>query len=172
MSRARRAGLGLLVTLLVLVVLAGAGLAVALVQVHGADTRATENGTITSPSARAAGLRRAGPMTARALSYDGRHFDADVAASKNLMTAAMQQQYDTSLAKVRDRVVRNGVVHRARAVASSVISANHDQVRALVFLDQVTAARGAPGRQLDTDRVVVTLVRRNGTWLIATLDAF
>jgi Mce-associated membrane protein len=172
MSRQRQAGLGLLVTLLVLTLLAGAGLAAALVRVHDADATASENRTISSPSARAAGLRRAGSLTARALSYDGSRFDADVAASQSLMTAAMQQQYGASLAKVRARVVRDGVVHRATAVATSVISAGADQVQALVFLDQVTTARAAPGRQLDTNRVVVTLVRRNGTWLIAKLDAF
>ena len=172
MSWARRSGLGLLILLLALVLLAGAGLAAALVHVHRADARGTGSGTITSQAARAAGLRRAGPLTARVLSYDGSRFDADVTASKTLMTAAMQQQYDASLAKVRARVVRDGVVHEATAVATSVITASEDQVAALVFLDQVTTARGAPGRQLDTNRVVVTLVRRHGTWLIAKLDAF
>ena len=162
----------MLAVLLVLLVVAAGALTAALVHEHRVGATTAPDGTITSESARAVGMQQAGQLTAKALSYDGTRFDADTKAAGALMTPSMRQQYDAALAKVRDRVVKNGVVLRATAVASSVISARDDEVKALVFLNQVTTAKGASGKQLDSNRVVVTLVRRNGSWLISKLDAF
>ena len=154
-----------------------AGLVVALVLVlvfavlpHVHDTETAPNGQVTAPATRAVLMDQAGKMTASALSYDAKTFDKDIAAAGKLMTSSMRKQYLATLAKVRTQVAQQGLVLKAEVKASALISATEDEARVLEFVDQSTTAKGVTRTQVNQSRVVVTLSKDGGRWLISSLD--
>jgi Mce-associated membrane protein len=156
-----------------------AGLVVALALViwfvvvpHVRDDTAGPGGEVTSAATRAVLMDQAGKMTAAALSYDAKTFDKDTAAAGRLMTPSMRKQYLGTLAKVRAQVARQGLVLKAEVRASALVSATADEARVLEFVNQSTTAKGVTQSKLNQNRVVVTLTRVDGRWLISKLDAF
>jgi Mce-associated membrane protein len=136
------------------------------------DGRVAPDGEITSAATRAVLMDQAGKMTAAALSYDAKTFDKDTAAAGRLMTPSMRKQYLGTLAKVRAQVARQGLVLKAEVRARALVSATADEARVLEFVNQSTTAKGVTQSQLNQNRVVVTLTRVDGRWLISKLDAF
>lgn len=106
------------------------------------------------------------------LSYDYAHYDKGVAAAKTLMTADFAKKYAQTVSAVRPQVMRTQSVVKARVVASSVISADPDRVKTLLFVNQTTTGRQVQAPRVDLNRVVVTLVRGDGgAWLVSDVDA-
>lgn len=156
--------------LLVLVLLAGAGLGWALWHDRHATTQV--RGPISSTTARTAGMAAATELTEKALSYSWSSLDRDVKAARAVMTPGFRQQYDQAMGRVHDQTLRNHITLKATAVASSVISASDHEVKTLVFVDQVTTASGTKRQRVDQNRVVVTLTRGAGDWQISRMKAF
>src|SRR5262249_11667670 len=63
-------------------------------------------------------------------------YDAHLQRVTPLMTADMAQRYRASAARVRDSVVQNQTTTTTRVAAQGVVRAAHDEVLALLFLDQ------------------------------------
>ena len=156
--------------LVMLLALAGVALFFTIRHIRAGDV--TSSGQVTSVATRSVLMDQASKMTATVLSYKAATFDADAAAAGKVMTASMRKQYDETLAKVRAGVVKQQLVLVAKVRASSVISMTRDKAQLLEFVNQTTTAKGVTTQQLNENRVVVTLTRTNGTWLISKLDAF
>ena len=106
------------------------------------------------------------------LSYDHAHYDKGVAAAKTLMTGEFARKYSDTVATVRPRVLETESVVQAEVVASSVVSAEPDEVKALLFVNQTTTGKQVQEPRVDLNRVVVTLVRGDdGAWLVSDVDA-
>lgn len=105
------------------------------------------------------------------LSYDHAHYDKGVAAAKTLMTGEFAKKYADTVATVRSRVLETGSVVKAEVVASSVVSAEPDEVRTLLFVNQTTTGKQVQEPRVDLNRVVVTLVREDDAWLVSDVDA-
>jgi hypothetical protein len=88
------------------------------------------------------------------------------------MAPSLRAEYAKGMAGVKDQTVKNQVRLTATVVAASVVSASQDKVVALVFVNQVTAAKGAADERLDQNRVLVTLTRDDGEWRVSKMDAF
>jgi hypothetical protein len=73
---------------------------------------------------------------------------------------------------VKAQTVKNQVKLDASVVATSIVSATEEKVVALVFVNQVTTAKGTENRRLDQNRVLVTLGRDEGEWRVSKMDAF
>ena len=160
--------LGVLVVLCL--VLAGAG---ALGWLRSEDrAQGAPSEVITSGEARDTGLQAAQSLTGKVLSYDARSFDADLAAAEAVMAPSFRAEYAKTMGGVRAEAVRNQVRLTADVVAASVISASEGRVVALVFVNQVTTAKGAGNQRLDQNRVRVTLTRDGGDWRVSQMDAF
>jgi Mce-associated membrane protein len=128
---------------------------------------------ITSSARRAVLMDQVAKMTADALSYSAKTFEDDIAAAGKLMTSSMREQYLDTLADVRDDVRKRGLTLKATVRASSIVSATEDRAELLEFVNQTTTAKGVKSRQLNENRVVVTLVRgEDDTWRISELSAF
>jgi Mce-associated membrane protein len=125
-----------------------------------------------SDATRAVLMDQAAKMTATALSYSAKTFDADTAAAGKLMTSSMRKQYVDTLAQVKDEVAKEGLVLKAEVVASALVSATSDEARVLEFVNQSTTAKGVKRTQVNQNRVVVTLTQTDGRWLISKMDAF
>jgi hypothetical protein len=98
-----------------------------------------------------------------------RRYDAHLDQVTSLMTPDMAARYRTSAAPVRDRVVTSRTSTTTRVAASGVVRAAHDEVLALLFLDQRTSARGEPPAYASR-RALVTMVRTDQGWLVANVQ--
>ncbi|WP_435741362.1 hypothetical protein [Nocardioides sp. SYSU DS0663] len=56
-------------------------------------------------------------------------------------------------------------------VAASAISASEHDVKALLFVNQSTTGKNSRQPRADLNRVVVTLHRDAGAWVVTDLDA-
>lgn len=157
----------------VLVVLLLAGLLAVFFAIDRANSEETAaDGTITSTSARAVAMQRVADSTATILSYQAETFDADAEKAGKLMTESMREDYLKALEPVKADVVKQGITLKATVVATSLTSITDDTVRALLFVNQSTTAEGASNEQLDNNRVLVTMKRHDGDWLISKMDPF
>lgn len=106
------------------------------------------------------------------LSYDHAHYDKGVAAAKTLMTGEFAKKYARTVHDVRPAVMETESVVKAKVVASSVVSAEPDRVKTLLFVNQTTTGKQVQQPRVDLNRVVVTLVRGDdGAWLVSDVDA-
>jgi Mce-associated membrane protein len=62
--------------------------------------------------------------------------------------------------------VQYHVVVKAEVAAQSVVSATADQVVVLLFVNQTTTSTRLDGPRVDLNRVRLTLVKVDGTWLV------
>lgn len=92
-------------------------------------------------------------------------YDAHVARASGLMTDRFATAYRTSAGPVKAQVVSSKTRTTTRVAGSGVVRATHDQVLALVFLDQrVTAGSGAPS--YNARSALLTMVRTDRGWLV------
>lgn len=127
---------------------------------------------ITSAAARDSGPQAAARLTRTVLSYDWRTFEEDVAAAARVAAPGFRKQYARTMSGVRAETVRNRVTLTAVPVDTAIVSASSSRLVALVFVDQITTARGSANRRLDQNRVLVTLTRHGGEWRVSKMDAF
>ena len=160
--------LGILV--LLCLVLAGVG-GYAWLRSHSRAPGGTSD-AITSSAARDAGMKAATGLTRKVLSYDAKTFDADSKAAEAVLAPSFRAEYARTMRSVRAEAVKNQVRLTADVVGTSVISASETRVVALVFVNQVTTAKGAGNQRLDQNRVRVTLTRDGGDWRVSKMDAF
>lgn len=122
--------------------------------------------------ARTAGRVTADEYVEKILSYDHKQIDQDVAQSTELMTETFSEEYTSTIEQVREEAITTESVVRAEVVASSVVSAEPDQVEALLFVNQTTTGKQVEEPRVDLNRVVVTLTRDGDQgWLVSGLDA-
>lgn len=130
--------------------------------------------------ARTAALAEAQKAVPVIFSYDYRHLDQDFAAAEAFLTGPFRDQY----AKTTETVVKptasqyDGVVKATVAKPSdggapalAVVSASPDQVVVLAFVDQSTTSNRVSGTQVDQNRVLLTLTRAPGGWLVSAVAA-
>jgi Mce-associated membrane protein len=106
------------------------------------------------------------------LSYNWQTLDKDVTAAEAVMEPSFRSEYAKTMASVKAQTVKNQVKLSAAAVASSVVTASPTKVVALVFVNQVTTAKGTNNQRIDQNRVLVTLTRHGGEWRVSQMKAF
>ncbi|GAA5119854.1 hypothetical protein GCM10023339_34280 [Alloalcanivorax gelatiniphagus] len=106
-----------------------------------------------------------------AYSYSWETLADDKAAARGLMTTAMQDRYDRTMAGVTTTSRRDRSVVSAEVVDTALVTATATDARVLVFVNQSTSGRGLDEPTLDLDRVLVTLHRAGGEWKVSELDA-
>jgi hypothetical protein len=136
------------------------------------DHGAAPDGAITSTETRDAGMQAAAQLTQKVLSYDWKTLDADSKAAQEVLAPSFRNEYAKTMAGVKAGAVKNQVNLEASAAATSIVSATETKVVALVFVNQITTAKGPANRRADSSRVLVTLTRSGGDWRISKLKAF
>ena len=160
--------IGLVVLCLVLSCVAG----VAWWRSEHPEEGAAPNGAITSTEARNDGMQAAARLTQKVLSYDWKTLDADSKANQAVLAPSFRKEYSETMSGVKAEAVKNQVKLAASTEATSIVSATENKVVALVFLNQITTAKGTANRRVDSSRVLVTLTRSGGDWRISKLKAF
>ncbi|GGO69077.1 hypothetical protein [Nocardioides deserti] len=124
-----------------------------------------------SEGAKSAGLSAATEAAEKVLSYSAGTLDADMEAALPLLAPRMQTEYRETLEAIREDTERNRAKVEATVVAASAISASEHDVKALLFVNQATTGKGSKQPRADLNRVVVTLSRGEGDWVVTDLDA-
>jgi Mce-associated membrane protein len=104
------------------------------------------------------------------LGYDHATFDEDLEAAQEGMTADFQEQYEPTVAEIRDRALAQERSQRADVVAVAVVSQSAEEVETLVFVNTISSRAGSQQQRLMQNRVSVTMVKQDGTWLIDELS--
>jgi Mce-associated membrane protein len=106
------------------------------------------------------------------LSYDHRTLDADFAKAEAALTGKFKKDYTrTTSTVVRPSAEQYKVVVKAEVTGASVVRASEHKVVALLFVDQTTTSTRLEGPKVDLNRVRMTLVEKDGKWLVSELDA-
>ena len=117
-------------------------------------------------------MQTAARLTQKVLSYDWKTLDADIKANQAVLAPSFRSEYEKTMAGVKDQTIKNQVKLTADAAATSIVSATESKVVALVFVNQVTTAKGTQNQRVDSSRVLVTLTRGDGDWRISKLKPF
>lgn len=165
-----------LVALTALVVLA-AGALVWVLRDDGDDSGAdvssadSADAAVVSSAVKETVRERAAEGASTAYGYSWRTLADDKAAARVLMTPAMRDRYDRTMAGVTTSSRRDRRVVEAEVVDTALVTASSTYARVLVFVNQRTSGDDLDRPTLDLDRVLVTVQRVGGDWKVSELDA-
>ncbi|MGH3317460.1 MAG: hypothetical protein ACRDO0_15070 [Nocardioidaceae bacterium] len=130
-----------------------------------ASARALHSALIQSPSV-------AEQAAVPVLSYRYDTIDKDLAEAQRYLTDEFRPGYTASIGLVRREASRAQVTVEAEVLSSGVVEASGNRAEVLLFVNQTTTspARSEPTTALN--RVVFSMVRRDGTWKVADIRAF
>jgi Mce-associated membrane protein len=126
---------------------------------------------ITDDDARTGVLVAAADLSQRVLTYHHDTFDEDLEVTSARLTPDFRQEYDSAMEQVRANTEKNKISQEATAVSSAIIEATPDEARVLVFVNQETSSGTTKANQMVRNRLVVDLVRVDGEWAIAGVNA-
>lgn len=132
---------------------------------------APESGQITDEDARTGVLVAAADLSQRVLTYHHDTFDQDLEVAAARLTPTFREEYDSAMEQVRANTEKNKISQEATAVSSAIISATSEKAQVLVFINQETSSARTKASQLVRNRLVVDLVREDGDWAIAGVNA-
>jgi Mce-associated membrane protein len=124
----------------------------------------------TRRTAPAAAERAAVPI----LSYDYRSLRTDRASAARFMTPQYRQKYVKTFDSLVDGNAQK--LHAkvdAKVLASGVSAADADRARVLLYVNQTTTSTANGGDpQVALNRVMMDMVRRDGTWLVNGISSY
>jgi hypothetical protein len=130
------------------------------------------NGQVTDSSFRNAAMSAASDAAAQALSYSWKTFDADRKKARALMGPKLAKQYDAAMDQVAQQTATSKLTLKATVLSAGLISAEEHKAKVLLFVNTVTTREGSQKQQLDQNRVVMDLTRKDGGWTVSSMDAF
>lgn len=104
------------------------------------------------------------------LSYNYKTIVADQAKARAVIAGVCRQEYDEVMAAVVPRALKMKLSLKATVRATSLVSLRPNEAIALIFLNaERTSAKN--GTQPQTpNRVVMTMTRQDGDWIVTKLD--
>lgn len=187
--RSSRRGTAALVAAAVLLAGGVTGLALDRAHEHRAGPRTPGavvpgRGTDVGDPFASAALSAAAAATVSVLSYSYKTLDADKDRAHAVMTPEFAVQYDDVMAQAAPKALAAKLTLKATVKASSLVSLEPDKAVALLYVDAETAPEGAveqaagkpskdsPTVQHNQNRVLVTLTRQDGDWIVSQIEAF
>jgi Mce-associated membrane protein len=147
---------GLTLTAVLLLILAAGGwLWYDQNRLHEADTAARESLAV-APAAAAA-----------IFSYDYRTFDDSVASGRSFTTGTFTDEYAKTTASLKEAAITEQAVVTAQTSVGGVIEASPDRVDVLLYINQYRRNTNITGEKVDQNRVVLTLVKVDGSWKVS-----
>jgi hypothetical protein len=146
------------------------------------------DGQQASRTERAELMKRASELISQVMSYNAATAEDDIAAAKSAMTESMQDDYDRTLPSAADRKrqANSGIKVVARvaridgvekhpcplkACAVGVASMTEDEATVLVFVNQFATATSTKNAVLSPTWEIIRMVKRDGDWVIARMEA-
>jgi Mce-associated membrane protein len=107
------------------------------------------------------------------LSYSYTTFDAHTAEVQKLLTGSFKAEFAKATeTSVKPLAVQNQAVVQAKASELGVMSSSGDTVKVMAFVNQSTTSAKLDRPQVDQNRVILTMTRVNGRWLVSKVEAF
>jgi Mce-associated membrane protein len=125
-------------------------------------------------SSQVAASSAATTIVQKLLGYDYRSFDQHTSQVSVLLTGSLRNQFvQAATTVVKPLAVQNQAVVLARVSKASVMSTPHQaDVKILLFVDQSTTSAKLQHPQIDQNRVMLTMSKVAGRWLVAKIEAF
>ncbi len=150
-----------------------AGGAVALYLTAPPDSLHTaDDGQVTLASYQRGAMRQAASNAATVFSYSYRTLPADEAAARAVITPAFAREYTRVMADAGPKATSAKLTLVATVRASSLVSLKKDRAVVLLFIDALTKADGSSQQHLDQNRVLMTMTRKDGRWIVSKVDRF
>lgn len=128
-----------------------------------------------SATDRTAALSAATAAVHDVLSYDYRTLDRDISKAKSETTGVFAQQYAQSSSQLLTQAKQLKAIVQASVGLPGVVSARHDTVVVLVFVDQASVkqlpGQKTPTTRIDQSRVRLTMTKVGTRWLVSALAA-
>jgi Mce-associated membrane protein len=109
----------------------------------------------------------------KALSFDYRTINADIARAKATATGPFLTQYEQSAASLVKEVGPAKAIVQAGAQSCSLVDSSKNRVVVLCFVDQASVRQNAdqktPVTRIDQARVQMTMTKQHGRWLVYSL---
>jgi hypothetical protein len=169
---ARSTGVRSVAALLVLCLVLGGALAFLVHRSRNPQLGTAPNGQVTDSSFRNAAMGAASDAAQQALSYSWKTFDADRKKARALMGPKLVKQYDAAMDQVAQQTATSKLTLKATVLSAGLLSAEEHKARVLLFVNTVTTREGSKKQQLDQNRVVMDLTRKDGSWTVSAMDAF
>ena len=168
----RKRGLATVAALLVLCLVLGGALWFLVHRSQHPHLGTAPDGQVTDTSFRNAAMSAASEAATKALSYSWQTFDQDRKSARALMGAKLAKQYDDAMDKVAAQTATSKLTLKATVLSTGLLSAEEHKARVLLFVNTLTTREGSKKQQLDQNRVVMELVRKDGDWTVSRMDAF
>lgn len=136
------------------------------------DLGTAPNGQVTDSSFRNAAMSAASDAATQALSYSWKTFDQDRKKARALMGPKLAKQYDAAMDQVTQQTATSKLTLKATVLSAGILSAERHKAKVLLFVNTVTTREGSTKQQLDQNRVVMDLTRKDGDWIVSKMDAF
>ena len=130
------------------------------------------NGQVTQSSFRNVAMGAASSAAERVLSYSYKSFDDDRKKAQALMGPTLVRQYAKAMDGVAAQTASAKLTLKADVLSAGLLSATEHQAKVLLFVNTVTTTEGSKKQQLDQNRLVMTLTRKDGDWTVTKMDAF
>lgn len=121
---------------------------------------------------------RAATSTARTsieqmLSYNYKTIDAQAAQIETQLTGSFKNEFTQAMDKdIKPLAVKNKTVVQARVSDVGVMEATDGRVKVLAFVNQAKVGADEKQPAIDQNRVIATLTKVGGRWLISEVSAF
>lgn len=120
------------------------------------------------PVETAAAVRSAASSAHAILSYGFSDLDAQLDDAARRMTADFAARFRARVEAGEQELVARRATQEARVVDAGVVRASAEEVTVLVFVDRLVASAGS-GTTTRAERLLVTVVRRDGVWLVSDI---
>ena len=161
MSGRLRAGLLVLVALLV-----AALVAVVVLWRENADLADSRDLAVAEQAAAREASRIAVAMT----TYDHRSVEKDFAWIDEDGTDRFEDTFSESTEPIRQLITRTRATATGKVSDAAGTAEDPDHVEVLLFVDQVLKRSGDSKSSVDSNRVVMQMVRRDGRWLVDDVE--
>lgn len=114
------------------------------------------------------------------IAYDYRSFDSSKANGMAHVTGAFADDYAKQMDSLRDQAVKEKAVVVAPVSEVGVVGVDHGgvfsfepkSVDVLLFVNQIRRNDNVQGEKVDTNRIVLHMVRADGMWKAASVTAY
>lgn len=125
----------------------------------------------------AAARSAAAVIVEKMLGYSYQTFDQHTTEVSALLTGSFKNEFvQAATTRVKPLAVPNQAVVVAKASEVSVMSTtgqgDQEMVRILAFVNQTTTSAKLDRPQIDQNRVILTMLRVGGRWLVSKVEAF
>ncbi|MEJ7633826.1 hypothetical protein [Aeromicrobium sp.] len=121
-------------------------------------------------AAEAAALKAARTSAVSMTSYDYRRLDTDFAWADDAATESFARQYRDANKPLRGVITKLKATARGSVVASAATAKGPRKVQVVMFIDQRVTNRADGDKRSDKSRVVMSMVERDGRWLVDDVD--